>query len=143
MRLLRNGLLTALFAVVLCGASRAEGPLPIVWTDLDGRGYGPNSLRAAAATVFVFFSTECPVSNAYMPRLRQAEKDYFPRGVRFFLVNAHPSDTFARIRAYLADRRVTIPVVKDVGYALADRLGATMTPEAVIVNREGEVAYRG
>lgn len=117
--------------------------VPIVWTDLDGRGYGPTQLKAACATVFLFFSTQCPVSESYVPRIRALGQSYFSRRVAFFLVNAHPLDSAARIRGYARARRLQMPLVKDADAALADRLGAAVTPEAVVVDREGQIRYRG
>jgi len=126
---------------------RAQGsPLPavpIVWTDLDGRGYGPTQLKAAPATVFLFFCTQCPVSESYMPRIRALGQSYFSRRVAFFLVNAHALDSAARIRSYARARRLRMPLVKDGDAALADRLGAAVTPEAVVVDREGQIRYQG
>src|SRR5688572_2108892 len=116
----------AVGAAVAAGAAAPRGPAParkapatpIVWTDLDGRGYGPLQLRAAPATVFLFFSTECPVANAYVPRIRELEDRYYAKGVRFFLVSSHPADTVERMRAYAAERKLVLPLVKDSGAAL-------------------------
>jgi mono/diheme cytochrome c family protein len=120
-----------------------ESAAPILWTDLNGNGYGPVQLRTAAATVFVFVSTECPLANAYAARLRELEETYFPKRVSFFLVNAHPTDTPEGMRTWARERNLTLPLVRDAGGALTDRLGAKRTPEAIVVNRDGEIVYRG
>jgi hypothetical protein len=138
----------ALFAAAgssLHPAQAAPSPtaVPIVWTDLDGRGYGPIQLKAAAATVFVFFSTQCPVSESTMPRIRALAQRSFSRRVAFFLVNANSLDSAAKIRSYAQERHLLMPLVKDSDAALADRLGATLTPEAVVVDRAGQIRYRG
>jgi hypothetical protein len=78
-----------------------------------------------------------------MPRIRELQGRYFSRRVAVFLVNAHPLDSMARIRGYAQARRLLMPLVKDSDAALADRLGATVTPEAVVVDREGQIRYRG
>jgi thiol-disulfide isomerase/thioredoxin len=124
-------------------AAAPATPQPLVWTDVDGRGYGPTQIKAAAATVFVFGSTECPLASAYAGRLRALEQEYFAKRVSFFLVNAHPSDTADTARTWARERKLALPVVKDVASRLVDRLGATRTPEAVVVDRAGNVVYRG
>lgn len=121
----------------------AAQELPIIWTDLDGRGYGPLQLRAAPATVFLFTSIQCPVSEAYVDRIRELENAYYPRGARFFLVSNHPGDPVEALRLHAAERKLVLPIVKDPDGDLADRLGATVTPEAVVVGREGQILYRG
>src|SRR5438552_370998 len=144
----------AIFAFVLIslalrsatGAAQRAGATPttpIIWTDVDGHGYGPLHLRAAPATVFIFFSTQCPIANQYMPRLRALDDAYTPRGIRFFLVDSHALDSGEQARQFVRERKVFVPIVKDIGTLLADRLGATLTPEAVAVSREGTIVYRG
>jgi hypothetical protein len=117
---------------------------PLIWTDIDGRGYGPVHLRTAAATVFIFVSTDCPVASAYAPRLRALEAEFQPRRVNFFLVNAHPTDTPEAARTWVAERNLGILTVKDSpGINLTDRFGVRRTTEAVVVGRDGQILYRG
>ena len=77
--------LTAALLVGIAGANFAEGPAPkkaadpvrpIVWTDVNGNGYGPTQLRGSAATVFLFVTSECPLARAYAGRLRKLEAEY-------------------------------------------------------------------
>jgi hypothetical protein len=149
--------LAILFAIILTFAlvphrSQADSPMAsgapgkgpaLVWTDIDGRGYGPVQLKTNAATVFIFFSTQCPVSNAYMGRVRELEQTYFGRRVRFFLVNDYAPDSPDAMRRYVQDRHVVSPLVKDVDHALVERLGVRVTSEAVVLDRNGLVRYRG
>src|SRR5438067_5561915 len=122
----------ALFSLGLRSAVGAARPVvetvttPIIWTDVDGHGYGPLQMRAAPATVFVFFSTQCPVANQYMPRLRALDDSFTPRGVRFFMVDSHALDGPDQARAFIRERQLFIPIVKDTGPSLADRRGATV-----------------
>ncbi len=115
--------------------------MPLVWTDLDGRGFNRVHLRARAATVFV--STECALSSQYPGRLRRLQDAYFGRRVAFYLVDSHVPDTAARFRAWAVERNINLPLVKDVGTRLADQLGAVRTPEEVVVDRTGTTVYRG
>ncbi len=116
---------------------------PLVWTDVSGNGYGAPQIHGSAATVFLFVTSECPLARAYTGRFRALEKTYAGRRVLFFLVNPHPTDTIEMAKTWARERNLTIPLVKDAGALLTDRLGATRTPEAVVVNRAGEVVYRG
>lgn len=125
-------------------AKRVAPGTPLVWIDIEGRGYGPLHLRAAAATVFVFVSTDCPLANTYASRLRALENEYQPRRINFFLVNAHATDTPEAARAWAAERDLGIVTVKDTPAArLSERLGARRTPETVVLGRDGAVLYRG
>ncbi len=121
-----------------------EIPLaPMTWTDVQGHAYSLKQVASAKATVFLFSSTQCPISNIYTPRLIALSTEFAPRGVRFFLVNSNREDTLAAVRRYAQDRQFPFPAVKDRGTALADWLGAVTTPEAVILDSRGLVRYRG
>jgi len=116
---------------------------PKSWTDIDGRSYQGAEIDRSKATVFVFASTLCPISNIYMPRVTELARTYGDRGVRFYLVDPNSEDTTAALRAYAKERKLPFPVVIDTGLALADWLGASRTPEVVVVKQDGDLFYRG
>jgi len=121
----------------------AKRAAPLAWKDLGGRSYGMGDVAGAKATVFFFSSSECPIAQKYVGRFIRLSQDYAPKGVRFFLVNSHAADTAAAWKKYAAERKLPFPAVKDEGTALADRLSATVTPEAVVVDPAGVVRYLG
>ncbi len=145
--------LSLIFALVLTTASisaaSADAGLgekktaPLAWSDISGRKYGVADVAKNRATVFVFISTQCPISNLYLPRLFRLGQTYSTKGVGFFLVDSNIEDTAAVLRRYVTERSIAIPVVKDTGTAFADRLDAHVTPEAVVVDSAGVVRYRG
>lgn len=113
------------------------------WKDIAGRSYSAADVSRSKASVFIFVSTQCPIANLYTPRLKELGDGYSTRGVRFFLVDSNVEDSPTALRRYAQERRFPFPVVKDQGTALADRLGAAATPEAVILDSRGTVRYRG
>lgn len=138
------GLLAAPLLLGARGGAPAPKPgLELAWADVHGNGYGTPQVRGAAATVFVFVSTECPMASQYATRLGALEREYFDRRVRVFLVDAHPTDNSEKLREWAKARGVTVPLVLDRGGVLAGKLGAARTPEAVVVGRDGGVVYRG
>src|SRR5438105_3621947 len=66
---------------------------PISWKDVSGHTFDLTQVAASKATVFVFTSTQCPISNIYTPRINALVKDFTARGVRFFLVDSNREDT--------------------------------------------------
>src|SRR5205823_3057695 len=48
-------------------AAKTSGPAvgKLAFRDLEGKRYTERDVRAAKATVFLFLSTECPISSAY------------------------------------------------------------------------------
>jgi hypothetical protein len=111
------------------------------FTDTSGARH---SLRAPAElpAVYVFLSTECPISNRYTGRLVQLEREFGKRGVRFFAVFPNDTESAAAVGRYASGRDIQFPVIRDDG-ALARRCGATVTPEAALIDHNGVLRYRG
>lgn len=115
----------------------------LAFRDLSGKSYTAADLRGGPAALFIFLSTQCPVSNSYGSRLLALKKEYGPRGVRIFGVNSNFEESAAAVVRQANDRGLSFPMVKDAGGALARRLGATVTPEAVLIDGAGVLRYRG
>lgn len=93
--------------------------------------------------VIFFLDPECPVSNAYMREIKSIHSDYFKRGVAFEAV--FPVLTVKRedIKQFLSKYQAPIPGCQDPGLQKVKRYQATVMPEAVLVNANGEILYRG
>jgi hypothetical protein len=115
----------------------------IRFTDLAGKAHSSAEIAAHRATVFVFASAQCPISNLYMPRVQTLADAYAARGVEVFLVYSDVQESAAEIAGNVKAHGMTLTAIKDNGAALADRLGATYTPQAVVVDSSGAIRYRG
>ena len=54
-----------------------------------GKAVSLADFKDKKAVVVVFTGTECPINNAYLPRLAQLQKDYAAKGVQFLAINAN------------------------------------------------------
>jgi peroxiredoxin len=97
----------------------------------------------AVCRVLCFLGTECPLARLYGPRLDALARDLAPRGVAFLGINSNPQDSLEEIAGYVERHALGFPVVKDARQEVALALGATRTPEVVVVDRAGVVRYRG
>ena len=95
------------------------------------------------ATVLLFVSSTCPVSNRYAPDFRRLNDEYSKAGVAFWLIYPDPADTDQDIREHIAEFKLPGTPVRDVTHALAKRAGATITPEAAVYDSRGRITYRG
>jgi peroxiredoxin len=111
--------------------------------DTTGKAVSLASLHDKKAIVVVFIGTECPINNAYMPRLAELQKSYAPRGVQFLAVNANQQDTAERIAEHAREYAIPFPVLKDEGNHVADLFAAQRTPEAFVLDAEQRIRYRG
>ena len=96
------------------------------------------------AIVFLFTSTDCPISNRYAPEVRRLASAFVPQGVLFRLVYPDPHEGTTEIRAHMAAFAYAgaTDALRDPKHALVAAVGATITPEAVVWAR-GRVQYRG
>ena len=108
-----------------------------------GAPKAPPIKAAHKATVYVFLSTQCPVSKVYGPRLNRLAQAYEARGVSVVGVFSNMQEGQAEIEAFARSRQLAFPIVLDAQAKMADQYGATMTPQAFVVNSIGAVVYRG
>ena len=111
--------------------------------DLSGQSYALKDLQPFKATVFLFFSPQCPASQKYAQRFVKLNDDYAPKGVKVFGVNSNLLESRADVERYAKEAGFNFTVVKDEGTALADKLGAQITPEAIVIDAQGTARYRG
>ncbi len=94
-------------------------------------------------TVLVFYSSECPISNAYSPTLNRLA-DEFPAGkVKLVGVCVDPDLSDADMIAHARDFALKFPVARDRDASAAARVGATVTPEAFVFDDAGHARYHG
>jgi hypothetical protein len=96
-----------------------------------------------AATVIVFTTVDCPLVQRYLPRLGEMERALRPRGVQFVAVNVGRGDTLVEAARQALVAACEFPVVKDFEGDVAAAVGATRTPEVVVLDRERRLVYRG
>lgn len=100
--------------------------------------------------VIDFWSWDCPVSNAYEDRFKALQAKYAKKDVVFLAIDANhdevdvnASDPYGKIRKYVSEKKVTMPILIDEGAVIADRLEAKVTPHVFMFTKTGEFAYSG
>jgi peroxiredoxin len=121
------------------GATIEEFNLP----DVDGRDHSLKSLKGKNGTVVIFISVQCPVSNAYNERMEKLAADYKSKGIAVVGVNANSTEDAGAVKAHAAEKGLTFTILKDPGNKLADKLGATRTPEAYFLDSNNKLLYHG
>jgi len=131
-----------LLAVVIA-AALAHGSVRV--ESLDGAATDPFAAPAGVkAIVFLFTSTDCPISNRYAPEVKRLASAFVRQGVLFRLVYPDPHAGTSAIRAHMAAFAYAgaAQALRDPKRALVAAVGATITPEAVVW-AGGRVQYRG
>ncbi|MEK6282470.1 MAG: redoxin domain-containing protein [Acidobacteriota bacterium] len=109
----------------------------------DGKDHALAMLRGKNGTVLIFVATKCPVSNAYNERMEKLAQDYKAKGINVIGINANAAELAAEVKTHAAANKLNFPILKDPGNKIADRLGATVTPEAFFLDAGNKLMYRG
>jgi ribosomal protein L35AE/L33A len=96
------------------------------------------------AIVFLFTSTDCPVSNRYAPEVRRIAETFAGQGIVVRLVYPNPADKTAAIREHMGAFAYagTTEGLRDPEHALVKFTGVSVTPEAAVY-ANGRIVYRG
>ncbi len=109
----------------------------------DGRQDSLASVEQHRATVFVFFSSECPISNSYMPLLSRLSSEFKSKDIDFYGVIADPDVASDQAKKFSTDYQFPSDILMDSKQELASLLKAHITPEAIVISRTGKIEYQG
>ena len=140
------------FAAVAGSGSTSEVPAPpaigtiiddFKLPDADGAEQSLKALAGKNGAVIIFIATRCPVSNAYNDRMEKLAQDYKAKGINVIGINSNNIEPAAEVKSHASEKHLTFAILKDDGNKIADRLGATRTPEAYVIDAGGKLVYHG
>ncbi|HTY36671.1 MAG TPA: thioredoxin family protein [Bacteroidota bacterium] len=143
----RQSLLLLVFAILLVPALRAGEDAKKVsdftLDDYNGVKHSLSDYKSSKVIVLMFIATQCPVSNAYDDRMVALQKDYAAKGVTFIGINANKQESAEEVKNHAKEHGFVFPILKDWNNVIADRLGASVTPETYVLNSKFEILYHG
>jgi hypothetical protein len=110
--------------------------------DTDGHRINLFDQDTKAAVLF-FITSDCPISNSYIPEINRIAASYQTRKVAFYAVYTDPTVSISAIRRHAREFGLNIPVIPDTAHVLVHRVKATVTPEVAVLNRGGNLVYLG
>lgn len=94
-------------------------------------------------TVICFLGTECPMARSYASKLNGLQSEFADQGVKIIGVMSNRQDSAEDIQAYVRELQVTFDVVHDAENEVADKFGATRTPEVFLLDDQLKTRYHG
>jgi peroxiredoxin len=113
------------------------------FVDTEGHQHTRAEWAGKHAIVLFFLTTDCPLSNNYVPELNHLSGTYSSRGVAFYAVQGDASISDDDVRKHAHDFAYTFPYLFDPKESLATETGATTTPEAAVLSPAGHLLYLG
>jgi len=112
-------------------------------SDISGESHSLTSLRGPKGVLLIWISTQCPYSNGYNSRMEALYRDYSSKGIRVVGINSNRTESVENIREHAAKNGFTFTILKDTDNRIADYFGASVTPEAYLIDSAGVLRYHG
>jgi hypothetical protein len=102
----------------------------------------PTQGSTDSLTVWVFLAVDCPISQKYISELRRIDSVYATHKLRVRGIipgKVNPNE----VKTFVDEYAIKFPVSIDRDFTDVRRFHATITPEAILVGRRGQVLYQG
>jgi peroxiredoxin len=109
----------------------------------DGKMHSLNDLKGKNGAVVIFLSAQCPVVKDYIERINKIAAEYEAKGIKFIGINSNHTESLEWVTNDAKENFPGFPMLIDKGNKLADKLGATVTPEAYFVDADNKLLYHG
>ncbi|HNP07343.1 MAG TPA: redoxin domain-containing protein [Cyclobacteriaceae bacterium] len=138
---MRRWLLLFFITTALCSgyAQSLTGITEIKLKNVRGKGVAITA--SDKNTVVIFLGTDCPISQKYIARIKEIV-ERFEATADFYGVFPEQF-SMKEIRRFKKDYKISIPFLRDAKMEMAHFLGATVTPEAFLLDDKLELQYRG
>jgi len=111
-------------------------------TTIDGTTIDLAALRGHKAVYLKFWATWCSPCRAQMPHFEHAQQGAGD-DLAVVAINLGFDDTPEQVRAFRDEFGLTMPVVRDEDGRLAGLFGVRVTPQHVVIDRDGVIRYVG
>ncbi len=122
--------------------------IPFTLPGVDGKTYTPEDFGDAETLAVIFWCNHCPYVRAWEDRVITLQREYAGRGVRFVLISSndpakYPEDSFEQMEARARLKEYPFPYLFDESQEVAQRYGATRTPEIFLFDAARSLRYHG
>jgi peroxiredoxin len=111
--------------------------------DLEGTSQSLDKLMGENGAVLVWTSAQCPVVKSYNERINQAAVELKAKGINLIGINSNSTESLDWIKSTAKEVGYEFPVLIDKGNVLADKLGASVTPEFFYFDKGSVLVYHG
>lgn len=114
----------------------------LVLTSIDGQRLDLGALRGRKAVYLKFWATWCVPCREQMPHFEKVQRSAGD-DLQVVAINIGFDDTVEQIKAYRRELGLSMPIVRDDDGSLGERFGLRVTPQHVVIGKDGTVRYVG
>jgi peroxiredoxin len=115
---------------------------PLKLTTIDGKSLDLGALRGRKAVYLKFWATWCVPCREQMPHFEKIQRGAGD-DLQVVAINIGFDDTPAQIARFRREHGLTMPIVRDDDGRLGETFGLRVTPQHVIIGKDGRIAYVG
>jgi peroxiredoxin len=115
----------------------------IVFKTMNGKDTLLNGITHNKASVFIFLSPECPLSQSYSLPLNEFSEKYKKNNICFYGIFPGTLYTKDEMSDFQKKYSIQFPLLVDTSYSLIHIFNASVTPEVFVTDSTGKVLYSG
>jgi peroxiredoxin len=105
-------------------------------------------LKQFRAVGVIVMCNHCPYVQMYLDRCKQIQNEFANQAFTLVGINANdeqqvPDDSFEQMKAFGAKQALNFPYLRDLTQDVVRSFGAERTPEAFLIDQEGQLCYKG
>lgn len=116
---------------------------PVKLTPVSREKFSLIDIKSNKASVFIFLSPECPICIKMTGSIREIADSFASKGVKFYLIFPGKYFTASQIQTFQKTYKLDIPALRDENNEFVALTGATITPQAFVVDHTGKIVYTG
>jgi peroxiredoxin len=111
--------------------------------DVHGAEQSFDKLKGKNGAVLVWVSAQCPVVKSYNERINGMAEELKAKDINLIGINSNATESLDYVTSGANEAGYKFPVLIDQGNVLADKLGASVTPEFYYFDKENVLLYHG
>lgn len=129
---------------VLIMACSGEPPLKSTFVDSNGEPMTiSDSLAGNKGAVLLFLSPECPLCQNYSVAINEIRTNYSQKAIPFIGIISGNYYTAEEVNLFKAKYDLDMDIIFDSKFTISKFYNATTTPEAILIDEDGKLLYRG